>query len=443
MTRGCVSVRPSSAHRSCPIVALVLLLVLLGASREGWAAKRDEVFTIGAPKDRAAAAARAALESLGFGLTGAPDGGQPMYGTRTTRGTVETITIAVRERSAAVTEVALTWQRPGLQLGRPRLLADLQERMEAHVAGKPMVGEVFTIEASPDRVYNAAFESVYGMGELRMGVFDSSRAGGWIKATRALTPDEVATDQTAEVLNVSLRPAASSAPTNPATEVYVTFGDKNLDRERLPQYRDLINASLHGAQQSDMAVRWFFPQRFTDPLPPSAKARLTLTASTDAIFDAAARVAKQYGKLRTIGKDSDAGLIVLAETDVDKNAQPSLHQVITTSDGSTSVVLRNTVFFVEVAAPAAGSPTRTVRLKCAGDLIDGSIQGAWWTKICKDFADKLQSQLPNTVTLGQSLGDVEAILGPPQRIMDLAAKKVYVYKDVKIIFVNGKVADVQ
>ncbi len=48
-----------------------------------------------------------------------------------------------------------------------------------------------------------------------------------------------------------------------------------------------------------------------------------------------------------------------------------------------------------------------------------------------------------TIGLGQARAEVEAILGKPERIVDLGAKVTYVYKDMKVIFVDGKVADVQ
>lgn len=48
-----------------------------------------------------------------------------------------------------------------------------------------------------------------------------------------------------------------------------------------------------------------------------------------------------------------------------------------------------------------------------------------------------------TIGLGQTRGQVEEILGKPERIVDLGAKVTYVYKDMKVIFVDGKVADVQ
>jgi hypothetical protein len=49
----------------------------------------------------------------------------------------------------------------------------------------------------------------------------------------------------------------------------------------------------------------------------------------------------------------------------------------------------------------------------------------------------------NTVKIGQSAQEVEEILGKPEKRIDLGEKKVFVYKDMKIIFIKGKVSDVQ
>jgi hypothetical protein len=48
-----------------------------------------------------------------------------------------------------------------------------------------------------------------------------------------------------------------------------------------------------------------------------------------------------------------------------------------------------------------------------------------------------------TISLGQSIAEVEAINGKPDKIIDLGAKKIYVYRDLKITFTDGKVSDVQ
>lgn len=48
-----------------------------------------------------------------------------------------------------------------------------------------------------------------------------------------------------------------------------------------------------------------------------------------------------------------------------------------------------------------------------------------------------------SIELGQTPEQVEAILGKPEKIIHLGQKVTYVYKDMKVIFLDGKVADVQ
>ncbi len=50
---------------------------------------------------------------------------------------------------------------------------------------------------------------------------------------------------------------------------------------------------------------------------------------------------------------------------------------------------------------------------------------------------------PKTISLGQSTDEVTAILGQPKNIVDMGAKKIYVYSDLKITFTAGKVSLVQ
>jgi len=50
---------------------------------------------------------------------------------------------------------------------------------------------------------------------------------------------------------------------------------------------------------------------------------------------------------------------------------------------------------------------------------------------------------PPTVALGQTPDQVTAALGQPKSIMDLGAKKIFVYKDAKVTFRDGKVSDIQ
>ena len=48
-----------------------------------------------------------------------------------------------------------------------------------------------------------------------------------------------------------------------------------------------------------------------------------------------------------------------------------------------------------------------------------------------------------TIKLGMTPDEVKRSLGNPEKIVDLGAKQIYVYKDVKVIFNDAKVTDVQ
>jgi len=50
---------------------------------------------------------------------------------------------------------------------------------------------------------------------------------------------------------------------------------------------------------------------------------------------------------------------------------------------------------------------------------------------------------PAQIEKGQTPDQVKAAIGTPEKIINLGAKQIYVYKDIKVTFVNGKVSDVQ
>jgi len=50
---------------------------------------------------------------------------------------------------------------------------------------------------------------------------------------------------------------------------------------------------------------------------------------------------------------------------------------------------------------------------------------------------------PQTIQLGQTTDQVQAALGKPEKIVNLGTKQIYVYKDLKVTFLNNKVSDVQ
>ncbi len=54
-----------------------------------------------------------------------------------------------------------------------------------------------------------------------------------------------------------------------------------------------------------------------------------------------------------------------------------------------------------------------------------------------------QQAEPQTIEKGQTTDQVQAALGKPDKIVNLGAKQIYVYKDLKVTFLMGKVVDVQ
>ncbi|HLX83064.1 MAG TPA: hypothetical protein VKR59_04160 [Terriglobales bacterium] len=50
---------------------------------------------------------------------------------------------------------------------------------------------------------------------------------------------------------------------------------------------------------------------------------------------------------------------------------------------------------------------------------------------------------PQQIEKGQTPEQVKAALGNPEKIVNLGAKMIYVYKDIKVTFLNGKASDVE
>jgi len=50
---------------------------------------------------------------------------------------------------------------------------------------------------------------------------------------------------------------------------------------------------------------------------------------------------------------------------------------------------------------------------------------------------------PVEISVGQTIEQVTAAMGQPKQIVKAGAKQIYVYPDLKVTFVNGKVSDVQ
>ena len=54
-----------------------------------------------------------------------------------------------------------------------------------------------------------------------------------------------------------------------------------------------------------------------------------------------------------------------------------------------------------------------------------------------------QAPEPQQIEKGQTPDQVKAVLGQPDKIVNFGSKQIFIYKDLKVTFLNGKVLDVQ
>jgi len=57
--------------------------------------------------------------------------------------------------------------------------------------------------------------------------------------------------------------------------------------------------------------------------------------------------------------------------------------------------------------------------------------------------DQQPAQEPETIQMGMTTDQVKSAMGTPEKIVNLGPKQIFVYKDLKVTFLGGKVADVQ
>lgn len=103
----------------------------------------------------------------------------------------------------------------------------------------------------------------------------------------------------------------------------------------------------------------------------------------------------------------------------------------------------------ETFAVQKGGSTQQTRYKALLDFKfeKGSLPSADFANVKAAIDSVLASEqealAPKNISIGQTEAEVEASVGKPEKIINLGPKKVYVYKDLKVIFVDDKVADVQ
>jgi len=99
--------------------------------------------------------------------------------------------------------------------------------------------------------------------------------------------------------------------------------------------------------------------------------------------------------------------------------------------------------FAQAAPPAEVNGAAAVNMELtAAEQVDteaaqGSAIGALNSPLAAPSAATVN------IEVGQTIAEVTSSLGQPVSIIDLGVKKVYKYKDLKVTFKSGKVADVE
>jgi hypothetical protein len=95
------------------------------------------------------------------------------------------------------------------------------------------------------------------------------------------------------------------------------------------------------------------------------------------------------------------------------------------------------------AFPPADAMLKTIAEAITPDNPDQEAQPAENAAAPQQQGGAAPAQAPKTISLGQTKEEVVAILGEPKKIVNLGAKEMYYYPDMKVIFTDGKVTDVQ
>lgn len=96
----------------------------------------------------------------------------------------------------------------------------------------------------------------------------------------------------------------------------------------------------------------------------------------------------------------------------------------------------------QVRARDSGTVARTCEPHCAVSTTTGNVVGGAVVQQPAPDQSSAPASTP-TIGLGQTPDQVTAAMGPPKQIIDLGSKKIYLYPSMKVIFVDGKVSDVQ
>jgi hypothetical protein len=101
---------------------------------------------------------------------------------------------------------------------------------------------------------------------------------------------------------------------------------------------------------------------------------------------------------------------------------------VTLGDGRTTRYRAEVTFHIDTSNPASKADD-------AKKLID--------PVLVSSSAASAQASQSKTVNLGMTVDQVKQALGEPDKTINLGPKTIFVYKDIKVVFVDSKVSDVQ
>ena len=76
-------------------------------------------------------------------------------------------------------------------------------------------------------------------------------------------------------------------------------------------------------------------------------------------------------------------------------------------------------------------------------FVAGLLSGSSFVGSRKTRREKLSQTTPIKIEIGQNPEQVKSILGAPEKIISLEDRIVYIYNDLKVVFIDSKVSDVE
>jgi hypothetical protein len=160
---------------------------------------------------------------------------------------------------------------------------------------------------------------------------------------------------------------------------------------------------------------------------------------------------RYYGSDIKDGKISTEGVPMGRNSQILKKGQRVFLTSVKVIEYQGSDVLRLFFLTADTIQRMEGGNTATRRYKGSLDYFftGGSLQTLDFAEIKKAINGVLvaeseyQEAGPATVSLGMTPAQVESVLGKPSKVVELGAKRIFVYSDIKVTFMDEKVTDVQ